>query len=249
MAFNGMKIQSISEDPTRASRYLADKLTEAEREAYENRFLQDPEAVAEIEATARLKIGLSRLRESGELAELVGGAGATHPNRTYLVALAASVVAVVISLSLWFPRSTSAPTFPLLASVASAFKDHSGHSLAVVSTTPLMRTRAESYDAVIELPKTRGAIRLRVLPSTSSPGTRYDASLLRIREDDTTEKAVSIGDLQPSAEDGFVDMYADSSLLAPGKYQLILAPRVAGAAAGESDTFVIKVAAGVHDQR
>jgi hypothetical protein len=246
--FNGMKIQSISEDPTRASRYLADKLTEAERAAYEARFLEDPEAVAEIEATARLKIGLSRLRENGELAELVAGAGASHPNRTYLVALAASVVAVVISLSLWFPRS-SVPTAPLMASVASAFKDHSGHSLAVVSTTPLMRTRAESYDAVIELPKTRGAMRLRVLPSTTTPGARYDASLLRIREDDTTEKTVSIGDLQPNAEDGFVDMYADSSLLAPGRYRLILTPRAAGSVSGESDAFVIKVTAGVRDQR
>jgi hypothetical protein len=241
-----MKIHSIIDDPTRASRYLADKLTETECAEYEARFLQDPEAVAELEATARLKIGLRRLRESGELGELIAGSGATHPGRMFFVALAASVAAVIIGVTLWYPRF-SATTAPVLASAATAFKDHSGHSLSVLATTPLFRTRTESYDAVIELPAKRGAIKLRVLPSTTAPqGARYEATLSRIRQDDSSERIVSIGDLQASAEDGFVDMYADSSLLAPGRYRLILTPAAAGSASGESDSFVIKVAAGVH---
>src|SRR6202000_656920 len=111
---------------------------------------------------------------------------------------------------------------PVLASAANAFKDRSGHSLAVVPPAPMCRTRAESYDAVIELPQTRGAIRLRVLPSTPVDAGHYQATLSRIQEDDSSQRVVSVGGLQAAADDGFVDLYADSSLLAPGRYRLIL---------------------------
>jgi hypothetical protein len=235
-----MKMQSVIDDPTRASRYLADQLSEAECAEYEARFIEDPEAVAELEATARLKIGLERLRRNGELSELIAGPGATGPNRAWMLALAASIAAVVIGISLWFPRSGS-PTAPVLASAASAFKDRSGHSLSVLATAPLFRTRAEKYDAVIALPETRGAIKLRVLPSNPVDSARYQVSLARIKDDDSSERIMAIEDLKPGTDDGFIDLYADSSLLAPGRYRLILSREAGSSAAGESDTFVIKV--------
>ena len=68
-----MNTQSLIDDPTRAGRYLAGQLPEAESAAYEAHFATDPEALAELEATARLKIGLQRLRSSGELSELLAG--------------------------------------------------------------------------------------------------------------------------------------------------------------------------------
>jgi hypothetical protein len=232
-----MKTPSLIDDPTRASRYLADQLTPTECAEYEARFIEDPEAVAEIEATARLKVGLQRLRQSGELGELIAGTG--HPHmRTWMVAMAASVLAVVIGLSLWIPRSGTS-TAPVLASAVSAFKDRSGHSLSVLVTAPLFRTRAERYDAVIQLPSTRGAIKLRVLPSAAAESARYQASLARIKDDDSSVRIVAIDDLKPSAEDGFVDVYADSDLLAPGRYRLILTREAS--TTGDGDTFVIKV--------
>lgn len=233
-------MQSVIDDPTRASRYLADQLSEAECAEYEARFVADPEAVAELEATARLKIGLERLRRNGELSELIAGTGAPNPNRSWMLALAASVAAIAIGIGLWLPRSVT-PTAPILASAATAFRDHNGHSLSVLATTPLFRTRAERYDAVIQLPGTRGAIKLRVLPSSPADSARYEASLARIKDDDSSERIIAIGDLRPSAEDGFVDLYADSGLLAPGRYRLILTRAAEGSAGGESDTFVIKV--------
>jgi hypothetical protein len=232
---------TLIDDPTRASRYLADQLSETECAEYEDRFLQDPETVAEIEATARLKIGLERLRRSGELNELISGASTPGPSRTWVLALAATLAALVLGLSIWFPRSRTSSSMPILASAASAFTDRSGHALSVVSTTPLFRTRADRYDAVIDLPATRGAIRLRVLPSARGDSTHYQAALARIKDDDSSEPAISIGNLQPSADDGFVDVYADSSLLTPGRYRLILARESNGSATGENDTFVIKV--------
>ena len=77
----------------------------------------------------------------------------------------------------------------MLASAASVFKDHNGHGLSVSATAPLFRTRAEKYDAVIDLPATRGAIRLRVLPSNPADTARYQASLARIKDDNTAERA------------------------------------------------------------
>jgi hypothetical protein len=237
-----VKMQSLIDDPTRASRYLADQLTEAECAEYEARIASDPETVAEIEATARLKIGLDRLRRSGELSELMTATTASPQGQTWMLAMAATLAAVVIGAGLWFPRFHSTGT-PLLAAALGSFKDPSGRSLAVVSTTPLFRTRAERYDAVIDLPGTRGAIRLRVLPSNPTPSAHYQAALARVRDDDSSETAVTVRDLQPSSEDGFVDVYADSSLLVPGRYRLILTREAANSAAGsgESDTFVVKV--------
>jgi hypothetical protein len=235
-----MNTQSLIDDPTRASRYLAGQLSEAECAAYEAHFATDPEALAELEATARLKIGLQRLRRSGELSELLAGASWQSPNRTWMLAMAAGVAAAVIGISIWFPR-TGSITAPMLAAAPSVFKDHSGHGLSVSTTAPLFRTRAEKYDAVIELPATRGAIRLRVLPSNPAETARYQASLARLQDDNTPTQGVTIANLQPSSDDGFVDVFADSSLLTPGRYQLILTRESGGAGSGESDTFVIKV--------
>ena len=235
-----MNIQSLIDDPTRASRYLAGQLSEAECEDYEAHFAADPEALAELEATARLKIGLQRLRRTGELSELLAGSGSHSPNRTWMLAMAAGVAAAVIGISVWFPR-TGGVTSPMLAAAPGLFKDHSGHGLSVSATAPLFRTRAEKYDAVIELPATRGAIRLRVLPSNPAESARYQASLARLQDDNTAAKGVTIADLRPSSDDGFVDVFADSSLLTPGRYQLILTRESGDAGSSESDTFVIKV--------
>jgi hypothetical protein len=233
-------VSALIDDPTRAGRYLAGQLPEAESAAYEAHFATDPEALAELEATARLKIGLQRLRSSGELSELLAGPATGSPNRTWMLAMAAGIAAAVIGVSLWFPRSGPI-TSPVLASAASVFKDHNGHGLSVSTTTPLFRTRAEKYDAVIDLPATRGAIRLRVLPSNPADTARYQASLARIKDDNTPERDVTLSDLRPSTDDGFVDVYADSSLLTPGRYQLILTRQTGGAGSSDSDTFIIKV--------
>ena len=53
------------------ARYLADRLPEPEREAFETYYLEHPEIVREIEAAARFKSGLAQLRDSGELAVLL----------------------------------------------------------------------------------------------------------------------------------------------------------------------------------
>ena len=53
------------------ARYLADQLSDSEREAFEAFCAKNPEMFRELEATARFKGGLARLAESGELANMV----------------------------------------------------------------------------------------------------------------------------------------------------------------------------------
>jgi len=148
-----MRMQSLIDDPTRASRYLADQLSDAECAEYEARFTEDPDAVAELEATARLKIGLERLRRNGELSEFDRGDGRISPkpdmgardggepgsrcDRNRSVVSAPGNVALT----------------PILASTATAFRDHNGHSCQFLVTAPSIgrgprgMTQSSSYRA------------------------------------------------------------------------------------------------------
>jgi anti-sigma factor RsiW len=61
----------IQDDPGLASRYLAGQLSPAELQAYEQHLLENPDAVRELEATARMKVGMASLRDSGQLEKLL----------------------------------------------------------------------------------------------------------------------------------------------------------------------------------
>ena len=63
----------IQDDPGLASRYLAGQLSPTELQAYEEHLLENPDAVMELEATARMKVGLADLRDSGQLEKLLRG--------------------------------------------------------------------------------------------------------------------------------------------------------------------------------
>ena len=228
-----------TEDPTLPSRYLAGQLSATESEAYEARFLLDPDIVDEVEATARFKVGLQRLRHSGELNELMRQRAWTAP--PLALALAAALAVVAIGVNLWYPRTPAAHGQILSASL-SALHDTSGRGLAVLVTQSMVRTRASAYDAVIELPLRRGAVELRVQPTELEPAAHYEARLARLRDDDSTEPVATLTHLNASTEDGFVSVYADSSLLDPGRYRLTLSREDLKPPSG-ADAFTIKVTA------
>ncbi len=147
-----MKVENkFRDDPTMAGRYLADQLSDAERDAFEASLLQNPGVAQELEATARLKVGMERLRESGELDKIVRA----RPffERPGFFAAAASIG--VLAIGLVFVRWQGASEPSMLASTASELIDASGKVLAVGSTPPMLRVRSEKYDAEIELPVER----------------------------------------------------------------------------------------------
>src|ERR1043165_5298786 len=84
------------------ARYLADRLTDEEREAFEAYFPEHPDVVQELEAAARFKVGLMQLRDTGELTQLLQPA----PRRqTWQYLAAAAAVAALVIGAFFFVRA------------------------------------------------------------------------------------------------------------------------------------------------
>ncbi len=226
----------IQDDPGLASRYLAGQLSPSELQEYEQRLLDNPDAVAELEATARMKVGLANLRDAGQLERLLRVSTAPRLPRPAL-ALAAAAALIVIAVGLW--RGIDAPRDATLVATANELLDRSGRPLASGSSYALLRTRSSAYDAVIELPPEPRAIELRVRPEAPAPV--YSVALSRIHSDGTVMQIGNVTELQAQA-DGFVRLYVDSSRLESGPYLLVITPAEDRTATSPS-AFRVKVVA------
>lgn len=222
----------IQDDPGLASRYLAGQLSPAELQAYEQHLLENPDAVKELEATARMKVGLASLRDSGQLEKLLRVQPALRSRWPALVAAAALIV---LAVGLW--RGMDAPHDAMLVARATELVDRSGRPLAAGSSYALLRTRSSAYDAVIELPTEPRAIELRVRPEVAAPV--YSVALSQIRSDGSVTQVGTVSELQAQT-DGFVRLYVDSSRLEAGPYLLVITP-ADDRAATSSSAFRVKV--------
>lgn len=225
--------KGIQDNAELASRYLAGQLTPGELEDYERYLLEHPEAVEELEATARMKIGLANLRDTRQLERLLRPSG--RPGWMPGLALAASLAVVFIAVALW--RGMGPSHESILVAQATKLIDHTGAPLNAGATYSLLRTRSSAYDAVIELPPEPRAIALRVRPETAAP--EYNAALSKIRPDGSVVPTGSASELKPG-DDGFVQLYVDSSRLEASPYLLVVAPTGDDSAASTS-AFRLKV--------
>jgi hypothetical protein len=206
-------------DPTLANRYLIDKLSEQERRAYEALLLSSPDAVFELEATARLKVGLARLRETGELDQLL-----KHRRRwpiTSLLRLVAAFTAVVFGTTLWWLRVDHMETAPLLFTSHTSLMEKAGHPLPISTTAAFYVKRTEMPVERIEKPPFPSEIVLRVMPANLSKSHSYRLSLSYLGHA-AFEAVAMIDNLTPAAEDGFIECYADSARLDPGRYEIVV---------------------------
>jgi hypothetical protein len=225
-------------DPVVVNRYLADRLTDAERLDFESRLVASPAVVEALESAARMKAGLMRLRDAGQLERIVFSPSSWTPR---VLAIAASVTALAIGIAVW--RGDGARlAAPALAPSVAMLLDDSGRQLDIVGRHAVLRTRAEGYDAIIDRPRAPGALEIRVLPDASASsdalGARYRVELARI--DDGPAAPIVVGGLK-AQEDGFVTLFASSSQLAAGKYRLTIAREGDGASPAETDSFSIRV--------
>lgn len=201
-----------------AQRYLAGQLSPPEQEAYEQYFIRNPDAVRELEATARMKVGLASLRDKGQLDSLLQRAPTTS-RRSALMAIAASVAVIAIVVGLW--RDVRVTDGAAIVASATRLLDSSGKPLAVGATYAVMRTRATDYDAVVTLPEQPQALELRVLPESTAPA--YNATLTHTVPSGAVAQPTTVSELR-AGHDGFVRLFVDSSTLKPGSYELALSP-------------------------
>ena len=198
----------IQDDPTRASRYLAGQLSPDELQAYEQHLLENPDAVLELEATARMKVGLANLSDTGQLEKLLRPRSAPASRWP---ALAAAAALVVLAIGIW--RGIEMPRDELLVATAGQLLDPAGRPLASGSSYALLRTRSSTFDAEIELPPEPRAIELRVRPETTAPA--YSVALSRINPDGSVLQIGKASELA-AQPDGFVRLSCGSMSIPPG---------------------------------
>jgi hypothetical protein len=218
------------------ARYLADRLTDEEREAFETYFLEHPEVVQELEAAARFKVGLMQLRDSGELTQLLQPA----PQRRmwpYAAAAAAAAVAVLVIGTTYLQSQRIAQERDSAHSVAflSRVNDNSPTTANVYA---ILRTRGSAVDAEIRVPPPGEAIELRVLPEFTAP--RYRIRLFRMSADDSMERVAELGGLKPE-EDTFVPVFVDPARLRRGQYRLAIVGDPATDARDKESAFILRV--------
>jgi hypothetical protein len=223
------------------ARYLANRLTDEERAAFEAYYLEHPDMVQEMEAAARFKVGLMRLRETGELTPLVQRGA--HPVLRYL-AVAAAVAALVIGTFLVIDRTPDAQS--ILAASVEALHKTNGRSPAISSEVAILRTRGSAIDAEIPLPSSGEAIELRVLPEFTPRPARYHVRLFRMSADDSLQSVAELGGLVPE-DDNFVTIFVDGARLQPGQYRLAIVGDPDTDAGDKESAFILKMRRAVND--
>jgi hypothetical protein len=217
------------------ARYLADRLTDEEREAFEAYYLEHPEVVQELEAAARFKVGLMRLRDTGELAQLLQPT--KRPRWPYFAA-AAAVAALAIGAFLIIDRTPAA--HPILAATVEALRGRGGNAPPLTRDYAVLRTRGSAVDAEIPLPPVGEALELRVLPEFTARPARYRVRLFRMSADDSLQSVAELGGLTPEA-DSFVSLFVDHARLEPGQYRLAIAGDPDTDARAKENAFILRM--------
>jgi hypothetical protein len=203
-------------DPVEISaRYLAGELSDLEAASFEARVAQEPELYRDIELRLQLREGLAVLQAKGELEPLLGSR-----RRTVRIglAIAASIIALLIGI-VWFFRMSTHAEIVILASSAAELLDANSKPLPIAARYVLVRTRGTEQRNDVPLPPSRSTIELALLPSSMDARARYRISL---KMQKSGAPAKPVGEIRGVAADadGYLDIFVDSSHLSPGTYEI-----------------------------
>lgn len=212
-------------------RYLAGQLTPAEREAFERALPEHLELREQTEEVLKLREGLARLRDRGELDGLLEA-----PKRpVWLPYAAAAAVAIISLIALQWFYLRMAPSNVL--SLSPKQFTSAQQPPVVIGSYVLARTRGSA--PTTELPRS-GVIELRVLPSVLSSAASYRAELIA-SNGRANGRIVGHLDAGRTAADGYVTFYLDSAKLVSGDYEVLLSPLIPGGPGSKVDEFPIRV--------
>jgi hypothetical protein len=222
------------------ARYLANGLSEAERESFEGYYLEHPELLKELNRTAQFKSGLIDLNESGSLKGLLKPQPRwQHPFR---LAIAASLALAILGASIWYNWQNNSR--PILASTAAALSHGFESRLPIAESLSIQRTRTSSYDATINLPVGAAAIELRVRPEVPALPALYRVNLARMSADNSLTNVAEVNALQV-ATDGFVVIYLNATALSPAIYEIKISGDKDASHAKTESSFLVEVLAAI----
>lgn len=232
-----MITQQQIEDGQLAERYLADQLTEAERTEFEQYYAEHPRVLRDLQAVAAIKLGLKSLRTSDELDKL-------RPQRRTgwlqtSLSLAACLLLAGAATTYLFRGAPTQQT--RLGTATQALLDNRSAPLRVAASYDVARTRS-TVDLVITKPTTADAIELRVSDLLAPPPARYRAELNTLDSGNAAQSLASVSELVLSSE-GFLSVYLNSAVVAPGRYQLLIFDDVPEASTEPVTDFLFDVVA------
>jgi hypothetical protein len=206
------------EDQHVVARYLADQLSDADREAFEAYCAEHPEMYRELEVAARFKVGLARLEEDRELEAVL----AKKPGPMAFTLRHAAVIGGLAIGLVVLGGGVYALRVPAMGATVAEVSGRFGNTLPVAAEYELLRMRESGeVDQRMSLPEQESAIHLRVLPDVEGAAS-YRATLFRVAEGGEKEIADS-GGLRADDRQ-FVNVFVSSKKLSPGLYSLLVTP-------------------------
>ncbi len=204
------------------ARYLADQLSDAERGEFEAFCAENPEVWREIEATARLKVGLAKLAETGELEGALAkpqGFGAFAMRHAAGFGAIGVGIAVLIG-TVYVMRVPAMGSS--IAEVSGRFRSDLPVSTAVYDFMQMRSGEANTDIAKeVSLPSAPKALHFRVAPQAKSKPP-YRAVLRQI-SDSGSRMIAQVDGLE--LDDGhFVSFFVNSAALVSGMYVLTVEP-------------------------
>ena len=226
------------DDHQLVERYLADQLSDAEREQFESYYVEHPEILSDLQAAAGIKLGAALLRKSGELMKLTSQPRSARWRPS--LALAASL-ALILGAGYFLRGGSPEPT--IMTASLSGFAT----PLSEAATYQVQRTRSD-VDAIVPLPSSPKAIKLRVRPVFDPQPAAYRIELAAVAEDESLTPVASLNALRLDG-DGFITLYVNSAFLKPGNYQLNVANGVDVAGSATANEFLLEVVGAEQAQR
>jgi hypothetical protein len=221
---------STDRDLTTIQDFIVGRLSDNEREVFEDRLVRDPALVRELEQSLRMRGGLQQLRTRGYFRTAA-------PRRARFGAWMPALVAAAcagIGVSLWLSHAVG-PSPILTASLASR---GTGDAPPLVAAHFTFVSARSSSVPDLKLPPA-GVIEIRTAPASLPVAPRYRVSLVRKQEGIAEELVAAISGLSVNA-DGYVHCYADAARLGPGSYVLRIQPDANTASTPEIFPFTLR---------
>jgi hypothetical protein len=226
---------SAGRDYQRMQDYIVGRLSNDESHAFEDRLVNDPALVRDLEQSLRLREGLQRLREQSYFRKAASRSMSFRIWLPALVAAAGAGVALFLGVyrGTWVHRSTG-PSPVLMASLEARV---AGVEPLIAAHFTFVSVRGSSTPD-LDLPSA-GLIEFRAAPVSRVGVPRYRVTLLRRNQENALELGTVAG--VALSTDGYVHGYADATRLEPGSYVLRIEPDAGVPGPADSFPFNLRV--------